>query len=78
MLLCVPAVSAFQENALFAFSELIKVKTGWLFENVLTGCTVTGSKYSRITQHFEVHTARRREISNQWWGGSDKDIKTCL
>ena len=41
-----PAVSAFQENISFVFSEPIG---GLLFENVLTGCAVTESKCSRIT-----------------------------
>ena len=48
MLLCIPAVSAFQENVSFVFSELVEVKVGLLFENVLTGCTATEIKCSRI------------------------------
>ena len=49
---------------------------GLLFENVLTGCIVTESKCSRVTQHSEFHTARRRPISNHIIGGVDK-IKVC-
>ena len=44
---------------------------GLLFENGLTECTVTESKCSRITQHLELHTARRRPISNHIIGGVD-------
>ena len=47
-----------QDNILFVFSEPIEVKVGLLFENVLTGCTVTKSKCSRITQELEFYTAR--------------------
>ena len=60
----IPAVSAFHENILFVFSEPIEVKVGLLFENMLTGCPVTESKCSRITEHLEFHTTRRRPISN--------------
>ena len=52
--LYIPAVSAFQENILLVFSEPIEVKVDLLFENVLTGCTVTGSKCSRIIQYWKV------------------------
>ena len=48
---------------------------GLLFENVLKGCTVTKSKCSRVTQHLEGHTARRRP-SYEWAGGVDT-IKAC-
>ena len=44
-----PAVSAFQKNVLFVFSEPIEVKVALFFKNVLTGCTVAESKCSRIT-----------------------------
>ena len=43
------AVSAFQENILFVFSEPIEVKVSLLFENVLTRCTVTRRKCFQIT-----------------------------
>ena len=49
MLLCISAISVFQENVLFVFSEPIEEKVGLLFENVLTGCTVAESKSSRVT-----------------------------
>ena len=60
---------------LFVFSESIKVKVG-LFENVLAACTITGSKRSRVTQHLEFHTARRRPALNHIVGGMDT-IKAC-
>ena len=58
------AVSSLQDNILFVFVEPIEVKVGWLFEYVLTGCIVTESNFSRITQHLEFHTARRRPTLN--------------
>ena len=58
------------------FSEPTEVKVVLLFENVLTGCAVTESKCSRIIQHLEFHTARRRPILNHIIGGVDT-IKAC-
>ena len=43
------AVSSLQDNIIFVFCEPIEVKVGLLFENVLTGYTVTESKCSRVT-----------------------------
>ena len=45
--------------------------SGNTVKNGLTGCTVTESKCSRIAQHFEFHTARRRAILYHVIGGVD-------
>ena len=65
-----------RKYVIFVFSEPIEVKVGLLFENMLTGCTITESKCSRVTQHLEFHTARRRPTLNQVIGGVDT-IKAC-
>ena len=54
----------------------IEVKVGLLFENVLTGCIITESKCSRITQHLEFYTTRRRPILNHIIGEVNT-IKVC-
>ena len=42
-------VLSLQDNILFVFIEPIELKVGLLFENVLAGCTVAGSKCPQIT-----------------------------